>query len=113
MEKSAQKSLRLEGIDTQEWRDFFAARHPAKTAACVAARTGISQRTVEHWLAGRAAPGAGHFCKLAAAYGPEFLALALPACGWLSEAARGARAAALDDEIARLTALRSELLERN
>lgn len=53
---------------------LFRARHPVKTAACVAAEIGVSERAVAGWLAGEASPGLGHVASIVAAYGPDAVA---------------------------------------
>ncbi|VTZ28229.1 conserved hypothetical protein [Methylocella tundrae] len=99
-------------IDTQVWGHFFATRHPVKTAAAVAARIRISERTVEKWLEGTASPSLQAFGRLVRAYGPEFLAICLPGCEWLGTAARAARRESLAVELARIAAELGELQER-
>ena len=103
MRESPEKSPKAGGIDPQALNAHLRRRHPVKTAACVAAAIGASERTVEKWLEGASLPSAGWFCRLIAAYGPEFLAAALPgALGWLSAARRLERLAALEAEQARV-----------
>jgi len=91
-------------IDRMVWGVFFATQHPVKTAQCVAARINASERTVEKWLDGTACPSLPMFCRLVAAYGPEFLSLCLPGCDWLTAAAREKRRDRLDAELARISA---------
>jgi len=89
---------------------FLRARHPAKTASCVAAAIGAPERTVEHWLAGRAAPSALWVLALAGCYGPDALAAMFETPpDWLDAAARAARAAALEAQIRSLSAERAAL----
>lgn len=80
-------------------------RHPVKTAAAVAAETGLPEERVRKWLAGSAAPTGGSLVALLAAYGPAVLAAALthvPA--WLDESVRAEALAELERERARLAA---------
>jgi hypothetical protein len=102
MRKSGSFFPKFGGIDTQVWGVFFATRHPVKTAQCVAANIGASERTVEKWLDGTSTPNMHAFGRLVAAYGPEFLAACFPGCDWLSAASRAARRENLSAELARL-----------
>ncbi len=89
---------------------FLERQHPAKTADNVAADLSawdISRDTIAQMLQRRTAPGAVLWLALIDAYGPEFLAAAHPArLGWLDEAARAQRKAALE---AHMASLRSEM----
>lgn len=66
-------ALKVEGNLLELALAFFKARHPNKTAHCVAAETGISPRTVEQWLCGNTRPGWAHTMALISAYGADFL----------------------------------------
>jgi hypothetical protein len=104
-DKPAGKSDKFVGdFDTYDgqWRAFFSALHPLKTAQCIAARIGAPERTVERWLDGTATPALKWFFRLAEAYGPEFLAACMPGCAWLSAVARETRRVRLDAELTRL-----------
>ncbi len=90
-------------IDGHAWREFLKACHPTKTAQSVAARTGISADTVEKWFRG-ASPSFDAAFALFDAYGPEFLAAACPALGWLKPALREREIEALRDAQAALQA---------
>lgn len=103
MRKSGGNSPKLGGIHPQTWGRVLRLRHPAKTADCVAAATGVPVRTVEKWLDGTSSPSASAFLRLILAYGPGLLADITPAApSWLSAAARTERLAALEAEHARL-----------
>lgn len=82
---------------------FLRARHPAKTAASVAAETGgqVTAAAVEKWLRLEARPGLAAVVVLIEAYGPDLVAVLAPGLAWLS------RRAALDD-IAELTRIELE-----
>lgn len=77
-----------------EFRDrlvtFLRRRHPHKTAAAVAADTGIEAATVRKWLeTGNIVPSGGAVFRLILAYGPEFLCAVTPtAPAWLQRAAK-------------------------
>lgn len=82
---------------------FLRRLHPVKTAANVAAETGVPAKTVEKWLGGETQPGLTAFVRLVVAYGPAFLEAALrPPPDWISESARAAQITRLEAEIARL-----------
>ena len=84
---------------------FLRAIYPEKTAANVAADTGIAARTVEKWLERLSAPSWAHGLRLAAAYGPEFLCAVMDAPPtWLTEAGRAASRARIEAKIAALSA---------
>lgn len=111
MRESCGKSLKLCGIDRSfsgsRLADWLRGRHPAKTAAAVAAATGAPERTVESWLAGASAPSAVWILALVGAYGPQALAAMYETPpDWLDAAARAARRAELDARIAEMTAAR-------
>lgn len=81
--------------------------HPRDTAHLVAARTGISHRTVENWLHANNEMRALHLLVLVDVYGPEVLACAWP----VADGARGALPEWLDagcaaQELAQLEAER-------
>lgn len=84
---------------------FLRQRHPVKTAASVAATTGLSAEAVKKWLERSSAPSFVACFALIRAYGPDFLTAVMehpPA--WIDTAARTARREALARDIARLTA---------
>ena len=63
---------------------FLRRAFPAATAQNVSAVTGIPASTVDKWLRGISAPDSDNLCILAAAFGPRFLAAAMPvARPWL------------------------------
>jgi hypothetical protein len=99
MRKSGLIGTKFGSIETQTWVDFLTRRHPVKTARHVAAAIGAPESTCKKWLEGDALPGMIWFCRLVAAYGPEFLAACLPGCDWLSDAACAARRDRLDAEL--------------
>ena len=83
--------------------EFLRRRHPVKTAECVEAVSGVPLETVRQWLKGVSKPGWFHGLALVSAYGPEFLAAALPnAPSWLDAAVRAQKRAALEAELALL-----------
>lgn len=85
---------------------FLRKTHPEKTAANVAADTGISVRTIEKWLERLSAPSWAHGVRLLATYGPEFMCAVMDAPpAWLDQAARKerrTRVTAMRDELSRL-----------
>lgn len=85
--------------------DFLRLRHPAKTAANVAADAGLPSGTVAKWLEGAATPSLYAGLKLADAYGPDFVAAVWPnGLGFLADAARAEQARRLRAQIADLQA---------
>ena len=63
--------------------------HPRKPADFVAAEIGISVNTVRKWFSGESTPSAPAVFALINAYGPEFIAAAVPdAPSWLRSAVR-------------------------
>jgi hypothetical protein len=83
---------------------FIRALYPVKTAECVAADIGLPVHTVKRWLEGVARPSWDGIFALICAYGPRFLAVALPAPpAWVSDAAREQELAELRAEQARIT----------
>ncbi|GBD48144.1 hypothetical protein [Methylopila sp. Yamaguchi] len=97
-------------LDGERVCAFLRAIYPEKTAANVAADTGVPARTVEKWLERLSSPSWPHGLRLVAAYGPEFLCAVMdtpPA--WLTEAGRAAARAQLEAQIAEIEALREEL----
>ena len=112
MGKYGGKGAKFGGNERHDWRQYLRSRHPTKTALEVSARTGISADTVEKWFRLGTSPSWDAGLALISAYGAEFLAAAVPGCGWLAEAAREAQRTALDRKIAALEEERSRLLER-
>ncbi len=89
---------------------FLRSIYPEKTAANVAADTGISARTIEKWLERLSAPSWPHGIKLFRAYGPEFMCAVMDnPPRFLTEAGRAQARARLDAKIAELEALRQEV----
>ncbi|WP_293862341.1 hypothetical protein [uncultured Alsobacter sp.] len=94
--------------------NFLRSVHPSKTAEHVSADTGIPRETIHTWFGRGSAPSCAHVLALITAYGPAFLAAALPARpAWLDGAVREERRQRLEAEIsarqAELDALRSAL----
>ena len=90
---------------------FLRRIHPAKTADCVAADSGVAVETVRGWLKGAAKPGCKHLLALIGAYGPELLVAMYPnAPRWLQAAQRAERQRATEDELAALTARLADLM---
>lgn len=92
---------------------WLRAKHPAKTAEAVEAAThgAVSVETARKIITRQSAPAFATLEALIAAYGPEFLAAALPRCPqWLVDAAERTELAEINAEQvrleARLTALR-------
>ena len=85
---------------------FLRGQHPQKTAARVTADVAawrVSFDTVRNMLERETAPGAVLWLALIDAYGPNFLAAALPKrLGWLDDAAQAQERAAIRAEIAAL-----------
>ncbi len=82
---------------------FLRRAHPAKTAAHVASKIGVSEYRVGKWLELSSAPNGSAMIALTAAYGPEFLAAVMPAsCAWLDESVRATRLARVEAELAEL-----------
>lgn len=80
---------------------FLRALHPAKTADCVAADTGIKPDTVRKLLAGASEPTFRHYTRMLFAYGPEFAACIYSnAPDWLRAEVRADKRARLEAEIA-------------
>ena len=79
---------------------FVRRRHPTKTAANIAAETGLGEKQIKAWLEGRAAPGSVAILRLIATYGPEFQSEIMPVhLSWLDNAVMQAREDALLSEI--------------
>ena len=89
---------------------FLRRLYPTRTIDNVAADVEgwhVSRFTVAKMFERQTAPGAILWCALIDAYGPNFLAAALPKqMGWIDDAARAQRKAELE---ARMAALRNEL----
>ena len=86
---SEAKNLKSEKNRIDFALEFLRAKHPLKTAQCVAAETGISFKTVHSWLCGNTKPGWHHTLALIGAYGPEFLAAVCPQSRiWIEPARR-------------------------
>lgn len=85
---------------------FLHARHPSKMADNVAAETGISSNTIRAIEERQSAPSAAVLYRLAAIYGPDFLAQCFPGLAWLGDAATRERQRALH---ARISAAHDEL----
>ena len=103
--KSNQFSVKpdLDNFENSRIAAFLRTRHPTKTAECVQAEADIPADTVRQWLKGVSRPGFVGLLSLIGAYGPEFLAAALPnAPAWLEGAVREQRRVALDAERAAL-----------
>lgn len=79
---------------------FLRCRHPSKTAERVGAEIGVSPDTARKWLDGAARPSFDAFARMISAYGPEFLAAAIPSLAWLSEASLNEQRRVLEDQIA-------------
>ena len=109
IDKSAGKRRGCADYDPQGCVAFLRRVHPAKTAAGVAADTRISPRTVERWLSLEAQPSVPAFVRLVAAYGPAFLAAAVPGLAWVERAAALADHEATMIEIAALQARQARL----
>ena len=103
MDKSAGRRRGCAEYDPQGCVGFLRRVHPIKTAAGVEADTRIPARTVERWLALEAAPKVPHFVRLVVAYGPSFLAVAVPHLAWVERAAALAEHEAMGAEIADLS----------
>lgn len=89
---------------------FLRRRHVTKTAACVAAETGLPISTVAKWLEGAAAPGGFAIVRLARAYGLEFLcAITDDPPDWMVSGARDQERARLRAAIAELEARKARL----
>lgn len=102
MDKSAGKGRGFAGFDPQGCVLFLRRRHPAKTARAVEAATGgrVPWRTVERWLALEAVPNTRAVGWLIVAYGPAFLAAAVPGVAWIKRAADLAEYEGMAAEIA-------------
>lgn len=99
--RSAAAKVWSDRFDIGGFARFARARHPTKTAACVAAETGLPIDSVKKWLAGDAVPGGRALLALLCLYGPDLahaMLNGMPA--WMSSAARAERARKLDAEIA-------------
>lgn len=84
---------------------FLRRIHPAKTAECVAAETGISSNTVAKWLDRGSGPSTWATFRLIAAYGPEFACAVMTSPpDWLSAAARAEEQRRLRAQMAALQA---------
>lgn len=89
---------------------FLRRLHPAKTADCVAADTGVAAETVRGWLKSSARPGCNHLLALIGAYGPEFLVAMFPnALRWLEAAQLAERQSELEAELASVSASLADL----
>lgn len=85
-------------------RLYLTARHPIKTAAAVAAETGLQEATVTRWLAGRSAPSSPALLVLVGTYGPSVLAAAMAhPPRWLDDATARQKRAEIEAELESLT----------
>lgn len=80
---------------------FLRSIHPQKTAACVAAETKISSRTVSKWLEGASSPAGNAYHRLIEVYGPELFVFVNPDASpaSLREAALLCRQARLERQV--------------
>lgn len=83
---------------------FLRRAYPAGTAAHVAALAGCPVSTAEKWLRGETRPCAEHLGSLCAAFGPAFIAAAMPATRHWS------RGRARNEEIQRIARQLAHLL---
>jgi hypothetical protein len=89
---------------------FLRAKHPFKTADCVAAQTGISANTISKWLRGESRPGWGHTMALIGVYGADFLWASSPQSRvWLAPARKLEELRQLESERVRLNQRIKEL----
>jgi hypothetical protein len=85
-------------------RLYLTARHPVKTAAAVAAATGLNESGIAKWLDGRSAPSSPALLVLVGTYGPSVLAAAMAnPPQWLDDAAAQQRRAEIEAELDALT----------
>lgn len=97
---SSRSTFDLDGLSA-----WLRARHPVKTAAAVAAETGLPQTRIQKWLAGAATPTGASLVALLAAYGPAVLAASMDHVpDWLDEQVRADELATLRREQERLRA---------
>ena len=100
--RSAAGKLWSDRFDLDGFGRFCRARFPTKTAAHVAAETGLPADSVKKWIAGEAVPGGKALLALLCIYGPELaFAMLNDAPAWLNEAARQERQRALEASISR------------
>jgi NAD-dependent oxidoreductase involved in siderophore biosynthesis len=81
-------------------RLYLTARHPVKTAAAVAAATGLNESGIAKWLDARSAPSSPALLVLVGTYGPSVLAAAMAhPPKWLDDATAQQRRAEIEAEL--------------
>jgi len=91
--------------DLESLSSFLRSLYPHDTAINIAGDIGVSERTIDNWLAGLSAPRLCHFLRLVDAYGPTVLAAAYPSApGWLDEAVRADERQRLSEQAAEIAA---------
>lgn len=75
---------------------WLSARHPHKTADCVAIDLRCKPARIRKMLERRSAPDFALGLRMLDAYGPDFAAAVLPGCRWMSDAAVRARHERID-----------------
>ena len=94
---------------------FLRKRHPHKTAASVAAETGISERVIEKWLSGEVqSPAYSATIRLIYVYGPSLLSAAIAELmpdqpSWLDDVRRAELQKQLERQIAELHSTLGEI----
>ena len=90
-------------VDFEGLAAFLRHAHPSKTAATVAANTGLPADTVKKWLSCEVQPSGKAMLTLICAYGPALISASVKgAPEWCDAEARAAKIAALKSELAEL-----------
>lgn len=91
--------------------EWLAARHPVKTAECVAAECGLSAGTVRKWFQRQSAPSAPALVRLIEAMPPGFLESLMSAPPkWVRAAVTACERTELEREMARIEARLAALM---
>lgn len=120
--KSGLDANRIRSRGDQKWSDrvgldgigtFLRTLYPEKTAANVAADTGLPVDSIKKWLNGEASPGFKATVVLIGVYGPGFVsAMFQGAPEWVERAASEERLSQIEAEIAALEAQRASIAQR-
>lgn len=84
---------------------FIRAQYPQSTAAHLAALLGVTISCTEKWLSGQTRPSGDHLAAMIGIFGPEFLAVTIPATNeWATQRVKEERLAQLSQELIHLLA---------
>lgn len=96
------KELRL---DMDGFCRFVRAQYPRSTAAHLASLIDVTVSTTEKWLSRQTRPSGDHLAALISVFGPEFLAVTVPATSeWATQRVKEERLAQLSQELIHLLA---------